>query len=304
MQLFFHDVGLKGATRDFPQTVFGSVSISTVEKHAPKELKAEMVSTLRQLFPDGQFNVWGVPAGAASVINRLNTGDVMLLIRTTGGDGDIPALCIVKAYWRHEMFDLSTALWGDAHFPYIFFFDTEPIFLTWKQFKEDVGYAINFRPSGQVYRVNQDRLSKFVDARGYLTYLLAGKYIDTEKLISQLPVLPEPTADTEYFEGKRLTRERSYFYRNAQLVKQAKDAYGYTCWVCKFNFEEKYGELGTNYIECHHLNPLSERDDVEALQATTIEEVGMVCSNCHRMLHRRRPALTIEQLKLFLQEPK
>jgi len=300
MQLFFHDVGLKGATRDFPKTVFGNVSISMVEKHAPAALKTEMLSTLQQLFPNGQFNAWGVPSGAASVVSRLKTGDVMLLIRTTGGDGDIPALCIVKAYWQQEMSDLSNALWGDAHFPYIFFFNTEPMFLTWKQFKQDVGYAMNFRPSGQVYRVNQDRFSAFQDPRGYLTYLLAGKYMDTESLISQLPFLLTPTADTEYFEGKRLTKERSYFSRNAQLVEHAKATYGYTCQVCNFNFEEKYGELGAGYIECHHLNPLSERDDVEELQATTIEEVGMVCSNCHRMLHRRRPALTIEQLGLLL----
>jgi 5-methylcytosine-specific restriction protein A len=303
MQLFFHDVGLKGATRDFPKTVFENVHLSTVEKHAPPELKAEMVSKLQQLFPEGKFNAWGVPSGAASVINRLEAGDVMLLIRTTGGgDGDMPALCIVKAYWRQEMLDLSNALWGDAHFPYIFFFDTEPIYLTWRQFRQDVGYAPNFRPAGQVYRVNLDRLSQFQGAHGYLTYLLAGKYLDTEKVISQISALPEPTVDAEYLEGKRLIRERSFFHRNAQLVRQAKEVHGYTCRVCKFNFKDKYGELGANYIECHHLNPLSERDDVVAPQATTIEDVEVVCSNCHRMLHRRRPALTIEQLKMLLQK--
>ena len=95
----------------------------------------------------------------------------MLLIRTTGGDGDIPALCLVDAYWKHEMTDLSRALWGSERFPYIFFFETEPISLTWTDFKEHVGYAPNFRPSGNVYRVHKDRLQQFGGARGYVEYL-------------------------------------------------------------------------------------------------------------------------------------
>jgi 5-methylcytosine-specific restriction protein A len=53
MELFFHDVGLKGSERDFPKTVFGSVSLQTVEEYAPEYLRAEMVETLRDLFPRG-----------------------------------------------------------------------------------------------------------------------------------------------------------------------------------------------------------------------------------------------------------
>jgi len=91
-----------------------------------------------------------------------------------------------------------------------------------------------------------------------------------------------------------MAREQRSFSRNRKLVRDAKQHYGFTCQVCNFNFQEAYGELGEGYIECHHLNPLAER---EGSQETTLEEVAVVCANCHRMLHRRRPALTLEQLR-------
>ncbi len=38
MQLFFHDVGLKGANADFPKTVFGEVAVSDIVEHCPPHL--------------------------------------------------------------------------------------------------------------------------------------------------------------------------------------------------------------------------------------------------------------------------
>lgn len=301
MELFFHDVGLKGAERDFPKTVFSSVPLQVVEEYAPEYLRAEMVETLRDTFPQGSFNAWGVPTGAKSVIKQLNVGDAMLLIRTTGGDGDIPALCIVDAYWKHQMLDLSQALWGSPRFPYIFFFDTEAISLTWTDFKEHVDYAPNFRPSGNVYRVRRDRLDRFGGVEGYLDYIREDEG-SSPSTSYQSPRVSEPTPENEYLEGRRLTSERSYFRRNPKLVKQAKEHYGYSCQVCGFKFSDKYGEFGSNYIECHHLNPLSEHPDAEKSISTTIDDVRVVCSNCHRMLHRSRPALTIEELKSAIQD--
>jgi 5-methylcytosine-specific restriction protein A len=77
---------------------------------------------------------------------------------------------------------------------------------------------------------------------------------------------------------------------------------GYTCLVCGFDFAATYGPIGEHYIECHHMNPLSERPEEEQLDGTTtsVEEVVVVCANCHRMLHRRRPALEVAVLKASL----
>lgn len=107
----------------------------------------------------------------------------------------------------------------------------------------------------------------------------------------------------EYSEGVRRSRESYFFVRNASLAKQAKKYYGYVCQACGFNFQAKYGTLGKDYIECHHLNPLSERPEEEWTQEvkTKLADVTVLCSNCHRMIHKRKPALSLGDLKQFIQ---
>lgn len=178
MNLFFHDVGQKGANRDFPRTVFNSVGIDVVEKNAPEHLRDEMVSSLHSLFPSGKFNCWGVPVGAKSVIGQLEPGDVMLLVQTTSGEGVIPALCPVVAFWKEPMFNLSQALWEDTRFPFIFFFTTRRIYLTWAKLKRDIGYAHNFRPRGNTYRIREDRFNRFGGANNYVLELLGSRISD------------------------------------------------------------------------------------------------------------------------------
>nr|WP_309143178.1 HNH endonuclease [Bacillus atrophaeus] len=62
-------------------------------------------------------------------------------------------------------------------------------------------------------------------------------------------------------------------------------------------FFEQYGEIGGDFIEGHHTIPVSE---LEEGQKTKIDDIALVCSNCHKMLHRRRPWLTKEELKKLI----
>ena len=81
-----------------------------------------------------------------------------------------------------------------------------------------------------------------------------------------------------------------------------KKTLGYVCQACGFEFESAYGELGKEYIECHHENVLSERSEKEWNEniTTSLEQVKMLCANCHRMIHKRRPALSFQELKEYL----
>jgi len=100
-----------------------------------------------------------------------------------------------------------------------------------------------------------------------------------------------------YMEERRLASEKEYFARNPALRRDAIDHYGTRCAACGFDFGEAYGELGTGYAEVHHIRPFAElRDAVEA-RVTTLQDVVVLCANCHRMIHRRRPALRVEDLQ-------
>ncbi|GEM_PF-2747752 len=106
----------------------------------------------------------------------------------------------------------------------------------------------------------------------------------------------------EYSEQLRSAKESYFFIRNKTLAKKAKELYGYKCCICNFSFEETYGELGKEFIECYHIKPLSERPESEWTEdlKTSLEDVIVVCSNCHRMIHSKRPALSIEIVKQAL----
>ena len=298
MNLFFHDVGKKGADEDFPKTVFSSVNIKTIQKLIPPQIKATIISNLNNVFPEGKFNVWGVPAGASSVIENLHVNDTMLLIRTIAGEGEIPVLCTIKAFWKVEMREVSRILWGSDRFPYIFFFTTEKINLTWNTFKNYVQYNPRFRPSGNVYLVQKDRLGKFGGVAEFIDLIKREHQGQVGNVIIENNITPS----IEYKEGERMVKERAFFKRNTRLVKKAKEHFGYVCQACGFDFEKTYGILGKEYIECHHVNPLSERLGAEI--SSTIEDVRVVCSNCHRMLHRNETPLTVEELREIIHKNK
>jgi putative restriction endonuclease len=85
---------------------------------------------------------------------------------------------------------------------------------------------------------------------------------------------------------------------NSGLVREAKRLFkkkngGLFCEVCKFDFEAKYGKRGKDYIEAHHKTPVSKLVGTVTL---TTDDLAMVCSNCHRMLHRP-PWITVEELE-------
>ncbi|MBC9813364.1 HNH endonuclease [Crocinitomicaceae bacterium CZZ-1] len=109
----------------------------------------------------------------------------------------------------------------------------------------------------------------------------------------------ENTETDEVKEGQVLYKLHKHRERNKQIVvSKKKSVWNATgklaCEVCGFDFYQTYGDLGWDFIECHHKKPLSE---YQAGDKTKIEDLAVVCANCHRMLHRKIGVLTVEQLK-------
>jgi len=106
--------------------------------------------------------------------------------------------------------------------------------------------------------------------------------------------------EEEYSEGKKSKRFVNYYERNRRLNIAARRIHGTKCMVCGFDFEQIYGERGSGYIEVHHLNPVSSLEKETSVDPKT--EMAVVCSNCHRMLHRKKDeVLSLEELKKIIQ---
>jgi 5-methylcytosine-specific restriction protein A len=108
-------------------------------------------------------------------------------------------------------------------------------------------------------------------------------------------------------EGGILRAVHYRYERDSKIVRKKKRAVfeltmALKCEVCSFDFAEQYGELGSEFAECHHTKPVSE---MQAGDKTRLIDLSIVCANCHRMLHRNRELLSIDALKtIFANEKK
>jgi len=108
--------------------------------------------------------------------------------------------------------------------------------------------------------------------------------------------------ELEFPEGRQVYQAHVRRERNRKVVERAK-AQRYErdpelrCEVCGFSFALAYGDLGDGYIEAHHTMPLGKS---QGSTKTRVSDLVLVCANCHRMLHRRRPWLDRRQLRALL----
>jgi 5-methylcytosine-specific restriction protein A len=94
------------------------------------------------------------------------------------------------------------------------------------------------------------------------------------------------------------TRERNKALRQKKIDSVLKKGGTLACEVCGFDFGKVYGERGSGYIECHHVVPLHEAGE----GTTKLADLALICSNCHRMIHRSAPWPTPAQLQALVEE--
>ena len=96
-------------------------------------------------------------------------------------------------------------------------------------------------------------------------------------------------------EGSKGKRIINIYERNPEARRICIEIYGYRCTVCNFDFEKIYGELGKNFVHVHHVKPLAEIKNDYYVDPKN--DLRPVCPNCHAMLHRKTPAIKIEELQ-------
>lgn len=116
------------------------------------------------------------------------------------------------------------------------------------------------------------------------------------------PLAVEDDYGDEAEEGAIITALHRRRERNRELVRKRKQQalreHGdLRCEGCDLSFAERYGERGEGFIEVHHCKPLHQMQPGEK---TRLVDLALVCANCHRMLHRRMPWLTIEELRAVI----
>lgn len=123
--------------------------------------------------------------------------------------------------------------------------------------------------------------------------------------ISGQVILDDLEAEDEEFNGPQRAEGNALMYYGRRYERDpinrqlALEYHGHSCVACGFNFEEIYGERGKDYIEVHHIKPLSTLKIEMVIDPK--KDLVPLCSNCHRMVHRKKDdVLSIEDLQGLL----
>ena len=129
--------------------------------------------------------------------------------------------------------------------------------------------------------------------------------LEIEDILANVRKAENDDDEKKYIEGGiiKSVKEVSRIHRNSEARKKCLEHYfkeneNYKCQICYFNFKEKYGELGKNFIEVHHIQShtqLSNRIGEHEIDPT--KDLIPVCSNCHSIIHRKNPPIKIEEMK-------
>ncbi|WP_437832647.1 HNH endonuclease (plasmid) [Niallia taxi] len=110
----------------------------------------------------------------------------------------------------------------------------------------------------------------------------------------------EDDKDEISIEGKKRLKQHYIRERDPKIVgKKIKSVLNsgneLHCYCCELDFEEFYGEIGEGIICVHHKKPISEYEEVG--EVTTLENLELVCYNCHRIIHRKKEYMGVDELR-------
>ena len=141
---------------------------------------------------------------------------------------------------------------------------------------------------------NEEQIRRIILDVASITFGMVVPLLPTEDvdLFEESPAVGLPEGSREKVEVNRY--ERSKINRAACIT-----AKGYICQACGFDFRQKYGDIGDEYIHVHHIIPVSKLGEGYAIDP--IDDLVPLCPNCHAMVHRRSPPLSIDELKLLME---
>jgi 5-methylcytosine-specific restriction protein A len=115
-----------------------------------------------------------------------------------------------------------------------------------------------------------------------------------------IPLAEELVTPEKYPEGARFSVTINAYERNPKARAACIAHHGYLCAACGFDFAAVYGTWGKNFIHVHHIKPIGKIG--KQYEIDPKKDLIPVCPNCHAMIHRTEPALTVAQLRHHLEE--
>ena len=85
------------------------------------------------------------------------------------------------------------------------------------------------------------------------------------------------------------------YERDPRNRAAAISVHGYLCLACGFDFKKVYGDLGNEFIIVHHIIPVSQIGPDYLINPS--KDLVTLCANCHAMIHREDPPLSLEKLR-------
>lgn len=98
-------------------------------------------------------------------------------------------------------------------------------------------------------------------------------------------IFPDSDIPLECYEGVKHIVAVNRYERSSIARQRCIEENGARCFVCDFDFEKVYGEVGKDFIHIHHIVPIYEIGKEYIVDYR--KDLIPVCPNCHAVLHRK-----------------
>ena len=128
---------------------------------------------------------------------------------------------------------------------------------------------------------------------------LSGQQVNKLLGLRDISVYPDEIdfhdSQESFVEGARRKVTVNAYERNPTARQICLEKHGYKCAVCEMSFKEYYGDIGRGFIHVHHIKELSSIGS--EYEVDPVKDLCPVCPNCHAMLHKKKPALSVDELR-------
>jgi HNH endonuclease len=261
--------------------------------YAVQDLKGLLGTTeyaiLIRAAPTGQVVAYGKPVRDAVKWDRIAVGDLALFYhrRLYFAAGRVALTvkngAVAKRLWGSDAYDEE----GNIHDRMIFYTRLRPLALPSGRLNRAAGYSPTFVLQG--FQVLHDIPAARV------TRLLRGKAFELANASTAAGDIAFVQDIDTVVEGQDKLVQHIRRERNRTLIAAKKaDAKRRTgklaCEICAFNFHTRYPFIEQDFAEVHHKAPLGSLDGP---RRTSLTDLAILCANCHRMIHRTYPMMTI-----------